>query len=864
MMKKILWIKCTSHGRGYIYRLEKYIKKCGHVLIGNTNELVNHNTCDFVIANGNLLYDGSTIDLNEIDIAMFIFCPEKNVLTKDCEKYLIDIENILTKYKNIYIINRPSNIIMLNSKVNFYTNLKNNNISNIPKFDRIYNILDIDNIDYFPLILRQDNLYGGDCMTICENKIDLLEKYTNLKSKNDIFTVEFKKSEFKNYKNVLLRIIVVNKSILTYYAVEGAGWNVHTSTGYDKSTFLKINYEIEELIDISLVKKIINIIGPGTYAFDCIICKNKIFFVEANNKLCLAKYQIKDFNDITNSQLDRFKCFIDDDDRNKLTFDAIIKNIKYIPFGYNCIPANILKKIELKEANILLDHITTNPKGILKLLKSNDTDYIFNKNDLCVKNMIVVDNNTGFKYNHQFINGLDDYDIEKNKLNRKYNRLKYTLKNIDNLILITISNWKNIDDYFSNELYNDLYEINNQIMKIREGKSYKWLIFSKYLNEQYLLNCEFINLGFEYVNMIDDDTNRIRYENMLEKYIVDNVIDKIDFKNKNIVNNNIIQNDICDGYECIHGNNCNTNEIEFTIFLVTVNGHQLKYALESINNLPTNVNIKIHIVYKICPTSVAYEQMQIRCNTKYYIQFDEDMIIFSEKWKEFMDECKCNLIGNIFNLSFRLIDVIDGVGKEKWLYGIKCFRTDIMKDIRYDYATTSVDRSFNKIALEKGLIYKLSRNIVGTHAKNRNELEIFIKSGKFISSMLNPKIKISSIDVIRVINKLYNNGKICNKYIIYDCFKRFGSNVKNVKYIEKKIQFICDLYNEKTTYGQIKKYNFNVIDVSQILKFEDNTNILNIDNDAYYSIYGIIYFILKDFKYKYDEYPIENFNLIKR
>lgn len=844
----VLWIKCTSHGRGYLYKLEEYITKNRKVkLIGNLDEDVPHNTMPFVLNKQDVYYKDTKIDLKSIHQAVFIFCPENEVITPEFKEYLIKFENILLTY-NILITNQPSKIIKLSSKKYFYDLLKKNSINNIPKFNEIHCINDLNRIDYFPVILREDMRWGGKGMIKCKNKNELLEAYKTLNISKNVFVAQYLESKYKQFSNILIRIIVINYRIILTYAVTGNDWNVHTSSGFDKTTFSHVNNDIKKFINHELIKQVIDIIGMGTYGFDCCIHNNKLIFLEANNKLFLAKYQIPLFHNLDSNLYDNF---MEDNLRNKIITDALIpttipttipkNDLLYIPFGFNRIPANTLKKMNIKYENVLLDFITTKPKELIKLLKSNSFDDFMNKNNLYI----------------------DDDEIKFEKLQRGYLKLKETIKH-KNIVLITVSNWKNIYEYHNEQLFKDLYEVNNQLLTIRKGKPYIWYIFNKYLVNHKMINTKFIDLNYVIQENLNEEKNKKNYECKLHDYLNNNILQNITFLNNKKINNNIQINEIYDGYECIHGNNKNTNEIEFTIFLITINGHQCKYAIESINKLPTDINIKVHVIYKNSPTSVAYEQMHIRCTTKYYIQMDEDMYIFSDKWNSFMNDCKDNIKDNVFNYSFRLIDTLDGVGKDSWLYGIKCFKTEIMKDFRYDYGTTSVDRSFNKIALEKGLTYKLSKKIVGTHAKYRDNFEFFIKSGKFISSLLSNSIKISTIDVIRIVKRLYNNGTIVFNAIIDDCIEKFGSNEKNQKFVKKKIEYITTLYNEKPTYSQIKKYQFDTVDTKKITLFKDNSHINIVSDETYYSIYGIIYFILNDFKYEYTQYPRDDFKLIKR
>jgi glutathione synthase/RimK-type ligase-like ATP-grasp enzyme len=325
----ILWIKSTSKGKGHFDKLEQYIEKNICKIIGNTSNNIQHNTCDFVIKKNDIFYNNKKVDLNNIKIAVFIFTNEASVITEECRNYLLNIEHILFHYKHIKIVNKPSSVIKQNSKTYLYSLLEENNIENVPMFKKI-NTIDkiehqIEDINYYPVILRKDLLFGGKCMTKCNNKLELVKELNSIENKDNLFIVQFLKSEYKNIQGVLLRVIVINNTIITYYLVNdpNSKWNVHTSTGWDRNSFNILNKDNEELIDESLFKHLIRIMGLGTYAFDCIIHNNKIIILEVNIKISLQKYLIREFN----PDLHNFKLFSDDNNRSKLISDALIKDI---------------------------------------------------------------------------------------------------------------------------------------------------------------------------------------------------------------------------------------------------------------------------------------------------------------------------------------------------------------------------------------------------------------------------------------------------------------------------------------------------------------------------------------------------------
>lgn len=325
----ILWIKTTSKGKGHFDNLENYIEKNICNIIGNTSQNIPHNTCDFVIKKNDIFYNNKKVDLNSIKIAVFIFTNEDSCITEECRNYVLNIEDILLHYKDIKIVNKPSSVIKQNSKTYLYSLLKENNIENIPMFKKI-NAVDkiedqIADINYYPVILRKDLLFGGKCMTKCNNKLELINEFNSIENKDNLFVVQFLNSEYKNIKGVTLRVFVINNTILTYYLANhtNGDWNVMVRNGYDKNHFNILNNDNEDLYIKSLFKRVISILGLGTYAFDCLIHNNKIIILEVNVKISLQTYLIREFN----PDLNNFKLFRDDNTRSKLISDALIKDI---------------------------------------------------------------------------------------------------------------------------------------------------------------------------------------------------------------------------------------------------------------------------------------------------------------------------------------------------------------------------------------------------------------------------------------------------------------------------------------------------------------------------------------------------------
>ena len=104
------------------------------------------------------------------------------------------------------------------------------------------------------------------------------------------------------------------------------------------------------------------------------------------------------------------------------------------------------------------------------------------------------------------------------------------------------------------------------------------------------------------------------------------------------IDNNVKIEDLYNKKTWIHGKT--KKNIKITIFLITIQGEQLKYSLNAINNLNTNIPVIINVIMNVCPTNKAYNEMRLRCTTDYFIQNDEDMELHNDIINKMYDEIK--------------------------------------------------------------------------------------------------------------------------------------------------------------------------------------------------------------------------------
>jgi hypothetical protein len=333
------------------------------------------------------------------------------------------------------------------------------------------------------------------------------------------------------------------------------------------------------------------------------------------------------------------------------------------------------------------------------------------------------------------------------------------------------------------------------------------------------------------------------------------------------INNNVKLEELVDNKTWIHGKS--KENIQITIFLITIEGYQLKYALKAINELSLDVNVMINIIMNICPTNKAYNLMRVRCLTPYFIQLDEDMELFKDSMKLVLKKYKRVDKKKVYVLCFYLIDDYLGVSDPPVIFGLKVYNYNIMK--RYStyksghQSVSSVDQLWQKQVNEDGYECKFMYDKIGYHAKHRLDFDLMLRYCKMIKSMLNPLIKEHRSDRMKLIRPMCKINNFNNIYMsIVSHFIKKGFNldifiknnsilIKNLCYINKKS---LDQYKIPHKYTKITESNNYMSDTSGILHNislgDKCKNITDI-----YCILGIVNTLFENYEYNKNKYPYD-------
>lgn len=332
------------------------------------------------------------------------------------------------------------------------------------------------------------------------------------------------------------------------------------------------------------------------------------------------------------------------------------------------------------------------------------------------------------------------------------------------------------------------------------------------------------------------------------------------------INNNVKVDELYDGKTWIHG--ISKNNIHFTVFLITISSKQLEYSLGAINNFNLNIPFIVNCIKNVSPTNKAYNEMRLRCKTKYFIQNDEDMELYVDCLKIITDTINKFDNEKIFLHSFKLIDDKLGIGKPPIIDCLKVYNQEIM--INYptfnngNNAISSVDSVWHKSVMNDGFLFNGTRTIIGYHGKHRSNFDILLRYCKIIKSLINPNIKTNSSHICKFLRPFFKDSDINNsiKKVMY-----LFSLIKNIDYIilnDIVKTLNMGIHEDKLiTYEITNRVNVeNLTDSNLIIC--DKDCLKNINEDSLMAIIAIGCVCTNSYEYSYDKYPYDIYDYFIR
>lgn len=325
------------------------------------------------------------------------------------------------------------------------------------------------------------------------------------------------------------------------------------------------------------------------------------------------------------------------------------------------------------------------------------------------------------------------------------------------------------------------------------------------------------------------------------------------------INNGVGLEELYDGKTWIHGTS--KNNINFTVFLITISTEQLKYSLEAINNFNFDISFVVNCIKDISPTNKAYNEMRLRCKTKYFIQIDEDMELYPNCLTIISDLVKKANNEKIFLHTLKLIDDKLGLGTPPIIDCLKVYNQSIMKKYPTfnggNEAISSVDTLWHKSVMNDGFLFNGTSIIIGHHGKHRTDFDILLRYCKIVKSLVDPNIKTNTSHICKFLRPLFKDAYInvtINK-VLY-----LLSSIKNIDYT-----ILNNIINKLNTYipkDRLVSYEIanrvnieNIIDINLIIC--DKDCLKNINGDSLMAIIAIGCVCTNSYEYSYDKYPYD-------
>jgi glycosyltransferase involved in cell wall biosynthesis len=149
---------------------------------------------------------------------------------------------------------------------------------------------------------------------------------------------------------------------------------------------------------------------------------------------------------------------------------------------------------------------------------------------------------------------------------------------------------------------------------------------------------------------------------------------------------------------------------ELTVFLISCgtnpNYNDCKKSIEN-----QTVNFKLKEIKDISPMSAAFQRMIDECDTKYYIQVDEDMIL-NENSIEIIYKSLINSDSKVSTIAYMLNDIHLDFN----LYGIKGYKHDILKKYPYNLEIISCEVEQLKRLNNDGYSTLMIEEVIGQHS----------------------------------------------------------------------------------------------------------------------------------------------------
>lgn len=200
---------------------------------------------------------------------------------------------------------------------------------------------------------------------------------------------------------------------------------------------------------------------------------------------------------------------------------------------------------------------------------------------------------------------------------------------------------------------------------------------------------------------------------------------------------------------------------DLTVFVIQ-SGNNPNYndCLQALKN--QSVDFSINVIENYSPMSRAFQEMLNRCQTKYFIQCDSDIILDINAIENMYNEMQKNKISMI---CFQLKDVHLNFD----IFGIKIYDYEIFKKYPYNLKTISCEmEQLNRIEKD-GHKWKFDYNIVGKHSPKWTTELIFDRYFDLMKKFKKYKYGWMKNLPVKLLNIYNENKNEINLYALLGC-----------------------------------------------------------------------------------------------
>lgn len=217
----------------------------------------------------------------------------KNI--NDMIQHFKDIANLVKRYyPKIIIYQDPDKCFNLGNKTLTFNAIKDiqNTHVKCPLYKKIINLNDLNDVNFFPCIIKEDDGSATNNDTLCATRDKLISAYNSffLNKKNVICIQYIDSSKNSINKYCSTRFMVINDTLVDYYCRPSNIWNIHTKD-QDFAKVVLADQMFQEFYNIHkeyinlYFKEIHSLYGNGFFAYDVILSDNILYICEIGLKI---------------------------------------------------------------------------------------------------------------------------------------------------------------------------------------------------------------------------------------------------------------------------------------------------------------------------------------------------------------------------------------------------------------------------------------------------------------------------------------------------------------------------------------------------------------------------------------------------